>query len=281
MPLLRSSALGVQAWLGQWLLDQDAIASGIQKPQLSPDEASAKISAGMKGLKTRKEIKKGNIDKYKDEERDEKLAKKKKAGVRIYLARVSVNCHGPWLVLKHEGIAHTVKDIDLMKGETRDPKYMEMNPNHSVPTIKDVDGTVVFESNAIMRYLCGVYPSAADLYPSDVELRARVDMAHDWRQTTLSRVLSAIAYPVLGWSKDVAAAEALQAGSPSKLGEVLGVLFDTMLVPGPFICGAQPTIADAAIIPAFEVFKASGKHLPVEYKQKYEAYFTYCKTAFP
>ena len=76
-----------------------------------------------------------------------------------------------------------------------------MNPNHQVPTFKDADGFVVFESNAIMRcpsspsissncdpgtgcacrYICNKYPEARQYYPSDPKLRAKIEMALDWR----------------------------------------------------------------------------------------------------
>lgn len=37
--------------------------------------------------------------------------------------------------------------------ELRTPEFLALNPHHTLPTIEDTDGTVVFESNAIMYYL--------------------------------------------------------------------------------------------------------------------------------
>ena len=44
---------------------------------MSPDEASAKITAGMRGLHVRKELKKGNAEKFVDPQHGAKVAAKK------------------------------------------------------------------------------------------------------------------------------------------------------------------------------------------------------------
>ena len=41
------------------------------------------------------------------------------------------------------------------------PAFGRLNPNHKVPVIDD-DGFVLWESNAIVRYLCAKYPGRAD-----------------------------------------------------------------------------------------------------------------------
>ena len=41
-----------------------------------------------------------------------------------------------------------------MKEEHKTPEYLKINPNGLVPTMVDND-FVLYESHAIMRYLCG------------------------------------------------------------------------------------------------------------------------------
>jgi len=43
--------------------------------------------------------------------------------------------------------------VDLTKGEQMKPEFLALNPLHTIPVIKDTDGTVVYESTAIFYYL--------------------------------------------------------------------------------------------------------------------------------
>jgi glutathione S-transferase len=56
--------------------------------------------------------------------------------------------------------------------------YLAMNPNRMIPTIED-DGFVLWESNAILRYLAAKYAPA--LWPADLIERARGDKWMDWQ----------------------------------------------------------------------------------------------------
>ena len=58
------------------------------------------------------------------------------------------------------------------------PEYLAMNPNRMIPTIED-DGFVLWESNAILRYLAHKYAPA--LLPADPQQRASGDKWMDWQ----------------------------------------------------------------------------------------------------
>jgi glutathione S-transferase len=62
--------------------------------------------------------------------------------------------------------------------------YLKMNPNGRVPVIDD-GGFVLYESNAIVRYLAARH-GAGTLLPDDVRGRGLADQWMDWQQTTLS-----------------------------------------------------------------------------------------------
>ena len=68
-------------------------------------------------------------------------------------------------------------------GLVKTPDYVRLNPNCLVPVIED-DGFVLWESNAIVRYLCASRGSA--LYPSDLRLRFDAERWMDWQQTTVN-----------------------------------------------------------------------------------------------
>ena len=49
------------------------------------------------------------------------------------------------------------------------PEYLAMNPNHQIPTLKNVtDGFCCWESNAILRYLCNEC-KLDKYYPTDTK----------------------------------------------------------------------------------------------------------------
>ena len=56
------------------------------------------------------------------------------------------------LCLEEMGLPYEPVPIDTRKGEQHSPEFLKINPNAKVPTIQD-DGTVVFDSNAILLYL--------------------------------------------------------------------------------------------------------------------------------
>ena len=56
------------------------------------------------------------------------------------------------LFLEESGIAYQAMAIDTRKGDQFKPEFLQINPNGKVPVIDD-DGTIVFDSNAILLYL--------------------------------------------------------------------------------------------------------------------------------
>ncbi|MEI2418380.1 glutathione S-transferase family protein [Orrella sp. JC864] len=61
------------------------------------------------------------------------------------------------------------------------PEYVRMNPNKLVPVIDD-DGFILWESNAIVRYLASRH-GAGELWPGDLRTRADADRWMDWQAT--------------------------------------------------------------------------------------------------
>jgi len=82
-----------------------------------------------------------------------------------------------WLAIE-AGIDHERRDIGGAFGFT--DAYLALNPNRLIPTIED-DGFVLWESNAILRYLAARYAPA--LWPDDPQARALGDRWMDWQFT--------------------------------------------------------------------------------------------------
>jgi glutathione S-transferase len=87
-------------------------------------------------------------------------------------------------------VSHALKlDIERVDaggkfGVVNTPAYRALNPNGRVPTLEDGD-FVLWESNAIMRYLCERYGGEA-LYPVDPKTRADINRWLDWSLSILS-----------------------------------------------------------------------------------------------
>jgi maleylacetoacetate isomerase len=66
-----------------------------------------------------------------------------------------------------------VIDVNLIKGQQREDAFRKVNPMMALPALVEDDGTVLYESLAIIEYLDEVHPQPP-LLPSDPRGRARV-----------------------------------------------------------------------------------------------------------
>ncbi|MDT0176301.1 glutathione S-transferase [Enterobacter sp. BRE11] len=66
----------------------------------------------------------------------------------------------------------------------RKPEFLALNPNALIPVLID-DDFVLWESNAILRYLANAYEGDW-LYPQNPRARAPVDQWMDWQSTELN-----------------------------------------------------------------------------------------------
>jgi glutathione S-transferase len=82
---------------------------------------------------------------------------------RVFGMTSSGNCHKVRLTLDLLGVSYRWHEVDIMKGETRTPEYLAMNPNGQVPLLQIDDHTWLAESNAIVCYLAdGTYLWSGD-----------------------------------------------------------------------------------------------------------------------
>jgi len=71
----------------------------------------------------------------------------------VYGMAASGNCHKVKLALDLLGLPYQWREVDLMKGGTRTPEFLAMNPNGKVPVLAIDGSTFLPESNAILCYL--------------------------------------------------------------------------------------------------------------------------------
>ena len=89
---------------------------------------------------------------------------------KLYSMRRSGNCYKVRLALTQLDIPHELIEIDILKGETRTPEFLAMNPSGHVPLLQVGRDRYIAESNAIIAYLSEGTP----LQPSDRWARAEM-----------------------------------------------------------------------------------------------------------
>ena len=102
----------------------------------------------------------------------------------------SINVQKVLWALAELNVPYERTDAGLQFGVVNEPFYRRMNPNGRVPTIED-DGFVLWESNAIVRYLSAKH-GAGTLWPQDLRQRADADRWMDWTTSTVAPALTPV-----------------------------------------------------------------------------------------
>ena len=128
-------------------------------------------------------------------------------------------------------------------GVNTTPEFLAMNPNGLVPVIEE-DGFVLYESNAIVRYLCARDPGGA-LWPQELRARADVDRWMEWQSTSFTPAMTAAFWQLIRTPPEKRDAAALEA-SRAKCEKLAGIL-DRHLSQRPFLAGERFTAADIVV----------------------------------
>jgi glutathione S-transferase len=138
------------------------------------------------------------------------------------------------------GLAYTREDYGGAFGKTKEPAYLALNPNALVPTIDD-DGFILWESNAIVRYLAAKH-GMGTLCPSDLRARADADRWMDWQVTTTGPQMFVIFWTLVRTPEDKRDMKAV-ADARAKMIDLWAIV-DRVLVNRPFLAGDRLTMGD-------------------------------------
>ncbi|MEA9577944.1 glutathione S-transferase [Xanthomonas nasturtii] len=114
--------------------------------------------------------------------------------ITLWGRRNSSNVRKVLWCAEEAGVAYTSIEVGGAFGGNDTPAYRALNPNGVVPTLQD-GAVVVWESNAIVRYLAAQYAPA--LYPSSPAERAVGDRWMDWTTSTFASVFRDLFWGVL------------------------------------------------------------------------------------
>jgi glutathione S-transferase len=160
----------------------------------------------------------------------------------LYSMQRSGNCYKVRLALAQLKIEHTLVEVDILRGETRTPPFLAMNPNGRVPVLEVAPGRYLAESNAILWYVAG----ASALAPQSPIERAEALQWMFFEQHSLEPNLGAARF----WLTMVKGGRELQSHGLDEWMErgyqALNVM-ERHLEKHPFFVDGRYTIADVAL----------------------------------
>lgn len=163
--------------------------------------------------------------------------------MKLYGHPWSSNARRVQMLCEELKIPCTHETVDLMKGVQYSPEFQKLNPNSKVPVLDD-DGFMLWESQAIMRYLADKH-KVGTWYPTGLKERAVVEQWLDWNHSRLSPEAGKIMYN-MHFAGDQRNDQAIADGKKWLL-KILPVMEDA-LTRYPHLCGENITLADLAVV---------------------------------
>jgi len=116
--------------------------------------------------------------------------------LKIWGRKNSSNVRKALWAAEELGLVYQTIDAGGAFGVVDTPEYRAMNPNGRVPVIED-DGLVLWESNAIVRYLLARHAPDSAWYPADPRTRATADKWMDWTSSSFAGPFRTVFWGVL------------------------------------------------------------------------------------
>ena len=159
----------------------------------------------------------------------------------LYGNSTSGNCWKPAVMLHARGLPFRWIEVDILKGESRTPEFLERNPNGRVPLLVLPDGRVLAESNAMLLHL----GEGTAWIPTDPYLRAKT---YEWlffEQYSHEPYVATVRF----WVKHAGKAQekAQEIVERTARGHAALGVMERALSTTPFLVGEQPTLADLAL----------------------------------
>jgi glutathione S-transferase len=169
------------------------------------------------------------------------------AMLKIWGRTNSINVQKVMWCVAELGLPFERSDAGGAFGGLDTPEYKAKNPNSRIPTIDD-NGVIVWESNAVVRYLAARY-GAGRLWPVDPAQRSEADRWMDWQQTTISPDMFPVFWGLVRTPPEKRDLAAIKAAG-ERLGASFGLL-DKHLSSREYVAGSELTMGDIPVGCAF------------------------------
>jgi glutathione S-transferase len=150
------------------------------------------------------------------------------------------------LTLEELGLPYERLDVGGPFGGTDTAQYRAMNPLGLVPSLEDGE-LALFESNAIIRYICNAYAPGSALYPSDPARRAIVESWMEFQQTAQNRPMSVVFQGLVRTPPDKRDNAAITAAITDVA--AIWAILDRRLATRDWLAGDGLTLADIVFAP--------------------------------
>ncbi|MGN7125052.1 glutathione S-transferase family protein [Methylorubrum thiocyanatum] len=158
----------------------------------------------------------------------------------VYGDRKSGNCLKVAWVAAHLGIDLDWCAVDILKGETRTPDFLALNPDGRVPTLVLEDGRSLSESNAIIGYLA----RDSALIPAEAFAQAKMRQWLFWEQYSHEPYIAVRRFQRLYLGRSEVELEP----KLFERGHAALALMEGALTDRPFLVGADLSLADVALV---------------------------------
>lgn len=174
--------------------------------------------------------------------------------LKIYGANLSSPANKIRFVANALGLDYEYIQISIRDGENQTEEYKKLHPAGKVPAIDD-DGFVLFESDAIAKYLAASQRSP--LYPEDIKQRAKVDQWMDFSSIHINAAMGRVMFnrifaPVIKAPVDQ---NSLNDGIKF-LGRFLPVV-DAQLSRSKYLASDELTLADFSLLSSLDPAEAA------------------------
>jgi glutathione S-transferase len=166
----------------------------------------------------------------------------------VYGTEFSTYIRSVRIAFEEKGAAYKLHDVNVLKGEQKQPAHLARNPFGTVPAFEH-DGFELYETGSILRYVDQVFPGTA-LTPEDPKQRARMNQIisivdyHGYSSLIGQIAMQRLFLPMLGSATDEAV---VKAGTPKAelcLKEIARIQGSNN-----FLAGSQVSLADLYLLP--------------------------------
>jgi glutathione S-transferase len=105
--------------------------------------------------------------------------------LEIWGRKTSSNVQALMWCVGELGLAYRRHDVGHKYGGNDTPEFLAMNPNGTVPVVRDDDGEPLWETGAILRYL-GTRYGDTPFWPNELIRRTRIDKWAEWSKINVA-----------------------------------------------------------------------------------------------
>ena len=160
--------------------------------------------------------------------------------LEIWGRKTSSNVQALMWCVGELGLAFKRHDLGHRFGGLDTPEFLSLNPNGTIPVIRDNQGAPIWETGAILRYLASRYADDS-FWPTEVVARTAVDQWAEWAKINIAlQFTGPVFWPVV---REKSPDWKAVSGALSNLEAKLSIA-DAQLAANDYLAGRDLSLAD-------------------------------------